>query len=111
VPAADVAFGSEDRFLLVVQPLRTAVAQCAGGAGAYREYQQRALARDGLRRMYLGTLTLALILAVFGAVLLASCWAPARAAAAAAGRRRAPGGRRRPDAPSRCSRRATNWAA
>jgi nitrogen fixation/metabolism regulation signal transduction histidine kinase len=39
---------------------------------AYREYQQRALARDGLRRMYLGTLTLALILAVFGAVLLAA---------------------------------------
>ena len=38
---------------------------------AYREYQQRALARDGLRRMYIGTLTLALILAVFGAVLLA----------------------------------------
>jgi nitrogen fixation/metabolism regulation signal transduction histidine kinase len=39
---------------------------------AYREYQQRALARDGLRRMYLGTLTLALVLAVFGAVLLAA---------------------------------------
>jgi nitrogen fixation/metabolism regulation signal transduction histidine kinase len=38
---------------------------------AYSEYQQRALARDGLRRMYIGTLTLALVLAVFGAVLLA----------------------------------------
>jgi nitrogen fixation/metabolism regulation signal transduction histidine kinase len=38
---------------------------------AYSEYQQRALARDSLRRMYIGTLTLALILAVFGAVLLA----------------------------------------
>ncbi len=38
---------------------------------AYREYQQRALARDGLRRMYIGTLTLTLILAVFGALLLA----------------------------------------
>ena len=38
---------------------------------AYSEYQQRALAREGLRRMYVGTLTLALILAVFGAVLLA----------------------------------------
>jgi len=37
----------------------------------YFEYQQRALARDSLRRMYIGTLTLALILAVFGAVLLA----------------------------------------
>ena len=60
---------------------------------AYREYQQRALARDGLRRMYIGTLTLALVLAVFGAVLLAvAARQPAGAAAAAAGRRRAPGG-------------------
>ena len=39
---------------------------------AYSEYQQRALARSGLRRMYIGTLTLALVLAVFGAVLLAA---------------------------------------
>ena len=38
---------------------------------AYREYQQRALARSGLRKMYIGTLTLALVLAVFGALLLA----------------------------------------
>ena len=38
---------------------------------ANREYQERALARSGLRRMYIGTLTLALFLAVFGAVLLA----------------------------------------
>ncbi|NDC60730.1 MAG: HAMP domain-containing protein [Betaproteobacteria bacterium] len=38
---------------------------------ANREYQERALARDGLQRMYIGTLTLALFLAVFGAVLLA----------------------------------------
>jgi nitrogen fixation/metabolism regulation signal transduction histidine kinase len=38
---------------------------------ANREYQERALAREGLRRMYIGTLTLALFLAVFGAVLLA----------------------------------------
>jgi nitrogen fixation/metabolism regulation signal transduction histidine kinase len=73
LPAADVAFGSEDRYLLVVQPIPTAVASNALAVqGAYREYQQRALARDGLRRMYLGTLTLALILAVFGAVLLAA---------------------------------------
>jgi nitrogen fixation/metabolism regulation signal transduction histidine kinase len=38
---------------------------------AYREYQQRALALGGLRKMYIGTLTLALVLAVFGALLLA----------------------------------------
>lgn len=38
---------------------------------AYQEYQERALGREGLRRMYIGTLTLALILAVFVAVVLA----------------------------------------
>jgi len=38
---------------------------------ANREYQERALAREGLRRMYIGTLTLSLFLAVFGAILLA----------------------------------------
>ncbi len=38
---------------------------------ANREYQERALARNGLERMYIGTLTLSLFLAVFGAVLLA----------------------------------------
>jgi nitrogen fixation/metabolism regulation signal transduction histidine kinase len=39
---------------------------------ANREYQERALAREGLKRMYIGTLTLTFILAVFGAVLLAA---------------------------------------
>jgi len=73
VPATDLLFGSEDRYLFIVQPIPAAVASNALAVqSAYREYQQRALARDGLRRMYLGTLTLALILAVFGAVLLAA---------------------------------------
>ena len=57
---------------MVVQPMPRALAVNALAVqAAYSEYQQRALARDGLRRMYIGTLTLALILAVFGAVLLA----------------------------------------
>jgi nitrogen fixation/metabolism regulation signal transduction histidine kinase len=73
VPANDLTLGSEERFLLVVQPIPAAVAANALAVqAAYREYQQRALARDGLRKMYIGTLTLALILAVFGAVLLAA---------------------------------------
>jgi nitrogen fixation/metabolism regulation signal transduction histidine kinase len=73
LPTTELAFGSEDRYLLVVQPIPVAVASNALAVqSAYREYQQRALARDGLARMYLGTLTLALILAVFGAVLLAA---------------------------------------
>jgi nitrogen fixation/metabolism regulation signal transduction histidine kinase len=73
VPTNDLALGSEERFLFVVQPIPAAVAANALAVqSAYREYQQRALARDGLRKMYIGTLTLALLLAVFGAVLLAA---------------------------------------
>ncbi len=73
LPSSDILLGSEERFLLVAQPVPTAVARNALAVqAAYREYQQRALARDGLRKMYIGTLTLALILAVFGAVLLAA---------------------------------------
>ena len=73
LPTNDLALDSEERFLLVVQPVPAALAANALAVqSAYREYQQRALARDGLRKMYIGTLTLALILAVFGAVLLAA---------------------------------------
>ena len=73
VPSNDISLlAGEDRFLLVSQPVsRTLAANALAVQAAYSEYQQRALARDSLRRMYIGTLTLALILAVFGAVLLA----------------------------------------
>jgi nitrogen fixation/metabolism regulation signal transduction histidine kinase len=63
----------EERFLLAVQPVpRQLAANALAVQTAYSEYQQRALARNGLRRMYIGTLTLALVLSVFGAVLLAA---------------------------------------
>ena len=62
----------EPRVLQVTQSLPpTLVANAIAVQEANREYQERALARDGLRRMYIGTLTLSLFLAVFGAVLLA----------------------------------------
>ncbi|MEW6703895.1 MAG: ATP-binding protein [Pseudomonadota bacterium] len=73
IPNTELRLGGEERFLMVVQPVPTAVATHALALqAAYREYQQRALARGGLRTMYVGTLTLVLILAVFGAVLLAA---------------------------------------
>ena len=63
---------AEPRFLQVVQALPPAlVANAMAVQTANREYQERALARSGLKRMYIGTLTLSLFLAVFGAVLLA----------------------------------------
>mgnify|MGYP003642172565 CR=1 FL=1 len=72
VPNPSFALLDEPRFLLVTQALPGAlVANALAVSQAYREYQERSLAREGLRRMYIGTLTLSLFLAVFGAVLLA----------------------------------------
>ena len=73
IPSANFALTEQERYLMVRQLLPpTLTANALAVQTAYREYQQRALARDGLRRMYIGTLTLALVLAVFGAVLLAA---------------------------------------
>jgi nitrogen fixation/metabolism regulation signal transduction histidine kinase len=72
VNSANLALLGEARFLQVIQAIpATVVANAIAVQEANREYQERALARDGLRRMYIGTLTLSLFLAVFGAVLLA----------------------------------------
>lgn len=66
-------FSAEPRYLHVVQILPEAlVTDALAVQAANREYQERALAREGLRRMYIGTLTLALFLSVFAAVLLAA---------------------------------------
>jgi nitrogen fixation/metabolism regulation signal transduction histidine kinase len=72
MPSSSVRLDAQDRYLLVTQVLPESVVRNALAVqAAYREYQQRALGRDGFRRMYIGTLTLALILAVFSALLLA----------------------------------------
>ncbi|MCG2595435.1 ATP-binding protein [Ramlibacter sp. XY19] len=72
VPQPSLGLLAEPRYLqatIVIPP--TLVANLIAVQEANREYQERALGRDGLRRMYIGTLTLSLFLAVFGAVLLA----------------------------------------
>ena len=74
VPIANSSVGlaTEQRFLLVQRALpANLVANAMAVQVANREYQERALAREGLKRMYIGTLTLSLFLAVFGAILLA----------------------------------------
>lgn len=72
VSSTNLGLLGEPRFLQVTQVLPASlVVNALAVTQANREYQQRALARDGLRRMYIGTLTLSLFLAVFGAVLLA----------------------------------------
>lgn len=74
IPNRDISLTQgEDRYLFVVQAVSPRlVSNALAVQTAYREYQRRAIAHDGLRRMYIGTLTLALVLAVFGAVLLAA---------------------------------------
>lgn len=72
LPQSGLAFDEDRRLLQVTQDLPTPLVNNALEVqSAYREYQERALAREGLRRMYIGTLTLSLFLAVLGAILLA----------------------------------------
>jgi nitrogen fixation/metabolism regulation signal transduction histidine kinase len=71
IPSASFEL-AQQRYLLVTQALPASLtANALAVQTAYREYQQRELGREGLRKMYIGTLTLTLILAVFAALLLA----------------------------------------
>lgn len=70
--SSSLGLATEQRFLLVQRSLpANFVANANAVVSANREYQERALGREGLKRMYIGTLTLSLFLAVFGAILLA----------------------------------------
>ena len=63
---------SHQRYLQVLQPVPEQLAQNAEALrAAYGEYQERSLARSGLRNFYLVTLTLVLLLAVFAAMVSA----------------------------------------
>jgi nitrogen fixation/metabolism regulation signal transduction histidine kinase len=67
-----ISLGSGLRYLQVLQPVPEQLAANAEALrNAYSSYQERALARDGLRRFYLITLTLVLLLAVFAAMVSA----------------------------------------
>jgi nitrogen fixation/metabolism regulation signal transduction histidine kinase len=71
VGGSSIGLLTEPRYLQVIQVLPTSlVANALAVQEAYKEYQERAIARGGLRQMYIGTLTLSLFLAVFVAVLL-----------------------------------------
>jgi nitrogen fixation/metabolism regulation signal transduction histidine kinase len=74
IPSNEISLAArEERFLYVMRTVSPQlVANALAVQNAYREYQRRAIAQEGLRRMYIGTLTLALVLAVFGAVLVAA---------------------------------------
>lgn len=63
---------SEDKYLLLVKYMPESISNNALSVQeAYIEYQEKALGRSGLRKMYIGTLTITLFLALFIAVTLA----------------------------------------
>ena len=60
---------TETRYLQLMQPVPEQLATNADALRvAYSEYQERSLARTGLRKIYIVTLTLTLLLAIFGAI-------------------------------------------
>ena len=72
LPNTELRLGLGERYLMVIQRIPASMlANALAVQTANAEYQQRSLERGGLRRMYLGTLTLVLILATFAALLLA----------------------------------------
>ena len=72
ISSSRLDLSAEPRYMLVSRVLPSSLLSNALAVeAANREYQERALGRQGLKRMYIGTLTLSLFLAVFGAVLLA----------------------------------------
>ncbi|MES2535427.1 MAG: ATP-binding protein [Pseudomonadota bacterium] len=67
--ANTLSLQNETRFLQLLQPVPTQLAANAEALrAAYSEYQERSLARSGLRKIYIVTLTLTLLLAIFGAI-------------------------------------------
>ncbi|MDQ5895957.1 MAG: hypothetical protein QG612_43 [Pseudomonadota bacterium] len=73
MPSPDLSLGGTDRYLQVTQTVpQELVSNALRVQQAYSEYQERALGREGLRRMYIGTLTLTLILGIFSALLMAA---------------------------------------
>ena len=65
-------YRQESRFLQLIQPISASLAADAEALrNAYGEYQVRTLSRSGLRKIYIVTLTLTLLLAVFTAIAIA----------------------------------------
>lgn len=73
IPASDgLSLQGELRFLQLLQPVPPQLAANAEALRlAYSEYQERSLGRSGLRKIYIVSLTLTLLLAIFGAIVSA----------------------------------------
>ncbi|MCP1575445.1 histidine kinase [Herbaspirillum rubrisubalbicans] len=68
-PSRGMSLQNETRYLQILQPVPDYLASNAETLRlAYNEYQQRSVSRSGLRKIYLVTLTLTLLLAIFAAI-------------------------------------------
>jgi nitrogen fixation/metabolism regulation signal transduction histidine kinase len=73
LPVTGLAIADESRFLQLRQMVPAGLARSAEAVeAAYRDYRELALSRQGLRRIYIVTLTLALLMGLFVAVSLAA---------------------------------------
>jgi nitrogen fixation/metabolism regulation signal transduction histidine kinase len=73
VPVTGLAIADEARFLQLRQAVPAGLSRSAQAVEeAYRDYRELALSRQGLRRIYIVTLTLALLMALFAAISLAA---------------------------------------
>ncbi|KAF1044887.1 MAG: Signal transduction histidine-protein kinase AtoS [Herbaspirillum frisingense] len=68
-PSRGLSLQNDTRYLQILQPVPDYLATNAETLRlAYSEYQQRSVSRSGLRKIYLVTLTLTLLLAIFAAI-------------------------------------------
>ncbi len=73
VPVDGSAFAEEARFLQLRQSVPPSFARSAEAVeAAYRDYRELAISRDGLKRIYIVTLTFALLMALFVALAVAA---------------------------------------
>src|SRR5207247_2965914 len=72
VPMERLALAGEPRFLQLRSPVPANLARNAEAVeAAYRDYRELALSREGLKRIYVVTLSFALLMALFVAVAVA----------------------------------------
>jgi len=72
VPVAALSIAEDDRLLQLVQPVPPALARDAEAVQeVYRDYKELSLSRQGLKEIYILTLTLTLLLTLFSATALA----------------------------------------
>ena len=72
VPVAALSIAEDERLLQLLQPVPPTLARDAETVQeVYRDYQELSLSRQGLKQIYILTLTLTLLLALFSAIALA----------------------------------------